>query len=244
MFFEEIWLSCWFRWNLALWLASPPGLTAHFLIVLLGGVAISQAGEMPRHQPCPWLREWACWACTCTKMSISLEVQFVFTATTLRYSVISFLWPKWKKKILDYVFVCRLRERIFWRRARHGTVHQITRVLSCTSLIIIILEINVFDVSFISLMCPKLINNLDYLFCSFCFMKIKIHANVLQMYSLDLNGTADQVPLCQSEPKRKTVQRWLSWSFWKEYFPRLLENLSFMEMHHQLGWCFGNVKCK
>lgn len=77
---------------------------------------------------------------------------------------------------------------------------------------------NPFDTSFVSSI--YLINNCDYLLCSFYFMKIKIHQCSASPW---LNGDAPSWPLCQSNPKRKTDQRWLFRSFCKVHFQRLLE---------------------
>lgn len=112
-------------------------------------------------------------------------------------------------------------------------------LVSFLAFLTIISEINVFDISFVSLIYLKVINNCDYLLCSFCFMKMKTHTNVLfhhdwmEMYLLDPEGSTAQVPLCQSNPKRKTDQRWLFWSFCKVHFQRLLENFV---LHGNAPW--------
>lgn len=81
-------------------------------------------------------------------------------------------------------------------------------LLSFLVLLMIILEMTVFHISFVSLIYLKLINSYDCLVCSFYFMKIKIHTSILfhhdqmEMFFLDLEGSTAQVPLCQSNPKR------------------------------------------
>lgn len=127
--------------------------------------------------------------------------------------------------------MCHFRGGIFQRRARCGTVHQIASVLSGISYSH--LEMNVYDISFVSLVYLKPNNNLEYLLCSL-YLRIKILTNVLfhvtewrcTFLTWKQYGPGSFVPVKLKEEKDGSFDlsaKYISRGFWR--------NLSFIEMH-------------